>query len=74
MFFSCLSFSSNHRALRHDTYATLQTLVVSNSSYPPTSQMLNVSSMSLGNVLDEEDNFCLQPQLPQRFWPQRLGA
>ena len=70
MFFSCLSFSSNHRALRHDTYVTLQTLVVSNS----TSQMLNVSSMSLGNVLDEEDNFCLQPQLPQRFWPQRLGA
>ena len=70
MFFSCLSFSSNHSALRHDTYVTLQTLVVSNS----TSQMLNVSSMSLGNVLDEEDNFCLQPQLPQSFWPQRLGA
>ena len=44
------------------------------SNYPPTSQMLNVSSMSLGNVLDEEDNFCLQPQLPQSFWPQRLGA
>ena len=70
MFFSCLSFSSNHSALRHETPPTL----VSNSSYLPTSQMLNVSSMSLGNVLDEEDNFCLQPQLPQSFWPQRLGA